>query len=281
MLHRFSLQYFAEEAGVTPAAAAPESVGSTGDGMQGQQTAEQVSNPQADAAGGERMSWEQIMADPEYNRRMQETVQARLRETRAAQEQLSQMQPLLDTLYQRFGTRDVNQISQSLLEDESYIEREAEKRNMPVDAAKAVLKAEREAAAAKYQLDQSRREEGFRRVAAQAAQTKQLYPDFNFEAELRNDKFRQMTDPNNPFALDVKTAYEVIHHNELMARTVQNTVQKTQQYVTNSIAANAGRPVENTGTAPGGVTQRDPRNLSAQDRAEIRKRVKAGEKIVF
>lgn len=273
-----ALQWFAEETGATPEAAAPGMVGST-DGMPAQQSGENI--PQADTVGGERLTWEQIMADPEYNRRMQETVQARLRETRAAQEQLSQMQPLLDTLYQRFGTRDVNEISQSLLEDESYIEREAEKRNMPIDAAKAVLKAERDAATAKAQLEQSRREEGFRRVAAQAAQTKQLYPDFNFEAELQNAKFRQMTDPNNPYALDVKTAYEVIHHNELMAKTVQSTVQKTQQYVTNAVAANASRPAENTGNASGAIGQLDPHNLSKQTREDIRKRVRNGEKIVF
>ena len=274
MLHDLALQLFAED-GVSPGAAAPESVGSP----EGQGQTVEENAPRADAVEG--MTWEQVMAVPEFNKRMQDIVQTRLRETKQAQEQLASMQPLLDTLQQRFGTRDVNQLSAALLDDESYIEQEAERRNMPIDAAKAVLKAERDANAARAQLEQSRKEAGFRRIAEQAAQTKQLYPDFNFEAELRNDKFRQLTNPDNPFALDVKTAYEVVHHNELIAKTVQGTVQKTQQYVTNAVAANAKRPAENTGTAPGAVDKRDPRSLTHADREEIRRRVRNGEKVVF
>lgn len=269
-MSRLSLQYFAEESGVSSEAAAPNTV-----------APESEPAPQEAPADAGKPTWEDIMADPEYNRRMQETVQARLRETRAAQEQLAQMQPLLSALQERFGTTDYNQISQALVEDESYIEREAEKRNMPIDAAKAVLKAEREAANAKAQLDQSRREAGFRRIAEQAAQTKQLYPDFNFEAELRNEKFRRMTDPSNPYGVDVKTAYEIVHHNEVLAKAVQTTAQKTQQYVTNAVAANAKRPAENVGNTTGAIGAIDPHNLTKENRADIRRRVKAGEKIVF
>ena len=277
MLHHLALQFFAEESGVTPAAAVPESGGSIETGGEVQAAPDQE-NTQAAAA---KPSWEDLMADPEYNRRMQETVQARLRETRAAQEQLNQMQPLLQALQERFGTTDYNQISQALVEDESYIEREAEKRNMPIDAAKAVLKAEREANQAKAQLEQSRRDAGFRRIAEQAAQTKQLYPDFNFEVELRNEKFRKLTDPSNPYGVDVKTAYELIHHNEMLAKTVQTTAQKTQQYVANAVAANQKRPAENVGNTSGAIGAFDPHNLSKENRADIRRRVKAGEKIVF
>ena len=58
-----------------------------------------------DAAAQEtsRPTWEALMQDPEYNRKMQEVVKSRLRAERSSEERLKVLSPALEALSRRYG----------------------------------------------------------------------------------------------------------------------------------------------------------------------------------
>lgn len=80
--------------------------------------------------------------------------------------------------------------------------------------------------------------------------------------------------------IDAKTAYEVIHKDDLYGGAMQYAAQQTAQKVVNNIQSRASRPVENGVNAQSGiVTKTDPEQFTKADLAEIRRRVARGEKI--
>lgn len=60
---------------------------------------------QAAAAG--KPSWEEILSDPEYNKRMQAIVSARVNEAKQAQEDMTLLAPALKQLHAHYGTKDL------------------------------------------------------------------------------------------------------------------------------------------------------------------------------
>lgn len=57
-------------------------------------------------AAAEKPSWEAILADPEYNKRMQAIVSARVKEAKQAQDTLQLLQPALELLRKSYGAED-------------------------------------------------------------------------------------------------------------------------------------------------------------------------------
>ena len=62
--------------------------------------------PKADAPT--RMSWDDIMKDPEYNKQMQAVVQSRLRSAKGAEESLQKMAPAIEVLARKYGLDPAN-----------------------------------------------------------------------------------------------------------------------------------------------------------------------------
>ena len=112
----------------------------------------------------------------------------------------------------------------------------------------------------------------------QAESAKQVYPSFDLRAEMQNPKFVDLLRSN----IDVRTAYEVIHKDDIIAGAMQFTAKKVEQNITNKIIANGARPSENGNSSQGAsVTKSDVSALTKADRAEIARRVARGEKISF
>lgn len=63
-------------------------------------------NEGQDAAAG-KPSWDAILADPEYNKRLQAIVSARVREAKQAQTDLDTLKPALKLLHAHYGTEDI------------------------------------------------------------------------------------------------------------------------------------------------------------------------------
>jgi hypothetical protein len=141
---------------------------------------------------------------------------------------------------------------------------------------------ERENADLKRQMDEQKQQEDAARIYAgwmdQSAALQQVYPGFDINVELQNPKFAELIFNN----VDVRTAYEVIHKDEIIPAAMQFTAQQVQQKLANSIAAGQGRPVENgIGNRASAVVKSDVTQLSKADRQEIIRRVQRGEKIRF
>ena len=153
---------------------------------------------------------------------------------------------------------------------------------MSVQDLKALRKMERENADLKRQMQEQQTKEKADKLYAQWLQqeqeTKKVYPSFNMQAEMQNPQFTALLRSN----IDVKTAYEVLHKDEIIPAAMQFAAKTVEQKVTNKIIANGARPTENGMSSQGAaVVKSDVSQLSKADRAEIIRRVQRGEKIRF
>lgn len=112
----------------------------------------------------------------------------------------------------------------------------------------------------------------------QSEALKGVYPNFDLNLELQNGKFVDLIKNN----VDVRTAYEVVHKDEIIPAAMKFTADKVKQQISNSIIANGARPTENgINSQSSALVKPDVSMLTKEDRAEIIRRVAKGEKISF
>ena len=111
-------------------------------------------------------------------------------------------------------------------------------------------------------------------LRAQAEETKAAYPDFDFEAEIKNPEFARLLKAG----VKVKDAYEVINIDAILDRSSKDAEKK----VVDSIRANASRPIENGSEGGSGILlSGNASKLTRKERADLAKRAAKGEKISF
>ena len=219
-----------------------------------------------------------------FDQRMQDTIQRRLKSTHEELDRYKALTPTLETLAKKYGVdpSDVKALNKAIEEDDSYFEEEALEKGITVEQLKEIRKMEKENAELKRQMaEQNRRDNANRQYAQwmeQADKAKAVYPSFNLNAELQNPQFLNLLRSN----VDVRTAYEVIHKDEIIPAAMQFTAKAVEQKITQKIIANGARPAENGNSSQGAtVTKSDVSQLTKADRAEIARRVARGEKISF
>jgi LysM repeat protein len=219
-----------------------------------------------------------------YDARMQETVQKRLKSTKETVEKYEALTPTLEALAKKYGVdpSDIKALNKAIEDDDSYYEREALEKGMTVEQLKEIRKMEKENAELKRQMEEQNRKDNANKLYAQwmeqAESTKQVYPSFDLRAEMQNPKFIDLLRSN----IDVRTAYEVIHKDDIIAGAMQFTAKTVEQKLTNKIIAGGARPSENGNSSQGAsVTKSDVSALTKADRDEIARRVARGEKISF
>ena len=224
----------------------------------------------------------------EFEQRVQGIIQDRLRGSREREAKVS---PILERIAQRYGidtadmaNLDLNALSEAIDSDTSQYEEEAMEKGIDVDVLAKVKKLERMEAQQQREAhereQQAQIERHLQTMVQQGEEVKKLYPAFDLQAELQNPAFVRLTAPG--VGVDVRTAYEVVHRDEMRGAEMQYAAQKSAQRIAASVQANGRRPAENGAAgAPGAMNKSDPTKLSKEDRAEIKRRVLAGEKIVF
>ena len=228
-----------------------------------------------------RMSWEEIMKDPEYNKQMQAVMRSRLREAKTAEENLAKLTPALELLARRHNldptNMDYDALTKAINDDDSYYEDKALEMGVSIETAKKIDKQERDSAREKAQeqrtLEEQKIHNHFINLERQGEDMKRVFPNFDLQKELENPAFFRMTSPN--VGISVEDAYYAIHRNEIQTAAMQVTAQKTAQKISNSIQAGSRRPDESgiSGQAPS-VTTFDYRNASAEQRAALKKRIR-------
>ena len=220
----------------------------------------------------------------QYDARVQDTVQKRLKGQKEIVDKFNALNPTLELMASKYGVdaSDIEALNKAISEDDSYYEQEAIEKGMTVQQLKEVKKMERENAALKAQMEEAQRQENGKKLYAQwmtqAEEAKKVYPSFDLRAEMNNPKFLELLRSN----IDVRTAYEVTHKDEIIAGAMQFTAKTVEQKVANKIAANGARPTENGMNSQGAsLVKSDVSQLSKADRAEIIRRVQRGEKIKF
>ena len=220
----------------------------------------------------------------QYDSRVQDTIQKRLKSSKETVDKYNALTPTLEILANKYGVdaTDIEALNKAIQEDDAFFEEEALKRGMSVQDLKSIRKMERENADLKRQMQEKETKEKADKLYTQWMQqeqdTKKVYPSFNMQAEMQNPKFVDLLRSN----IDVKTAYEVLHKDEILPAAMQFTAKTVEQKITNKIIANGARPTENGMSSQGAaVVKSDVSQLSKADRAEIIRRVQRGEKIRF
>lgn len=219
-----------------------------------------------------------------YDAKVQDTIQKRLKGTKETVDKYNALSPTLELLAKKYGVdaNNIEALNKAIEEDDAYYEEEALEKGVTVEHLKEIKKMEKENAELKRQMqEKNAKEQGAKLYAQwmeQGKATQSIYPSFDFRAEMQNPKFVELLKAN----IDVRTAYEVIHKDDIIPAAMQFTAKTVEQKLTNKIIANGARPTENgISSQSGAVTKSDVSQLSKADRAEIIRRVQRGEKIRF
>ena len=237
-----------------------------------------------------RMSWDEIMADPEYNKQMQLTVQSRLKNAKNAEEALAKIAPALEVLARKHGqdpaNPDYEALAKAINDDDAYYEDKALEMGVTVETAKRIDQQERDTARQQKQeainLEQQKLRNHFVKLEQQAEALKKVFPNFDLRTELQNPKFAQMTSPNSLMSLE--DAYYAVHRREIDAARSQVIAQQTTQKLSNAIQAGSRRPDENgTSGQSASVTTFDYSRASKAQRDALKQQIRAaaarGEKL--
>jgi len=237
-----------------------------------------------------RMSWDEIMADPEYNQQMQAVVQSRLKSAKNAEGNLAKLTPALEVLARKHGLDPANidyeALSKAIHDDEQYYEDKALEMGVDVNTARRVDQEERANARQQRQeaqtLEQQKIQQHIQKLQQQGEALKATFPNFDLRTELQNPAFARMTSPN--VGISVEDAYYAVHRQEIQTAAMKATAQQTAQKISNSIQAGRRRPAENgTSAQAPSATTFDYRNASPEQRAAIKQRIREaaarGEKV--
>ncbi|MBR3635831.1 MAG: hypothetical protein IKN47_06510 [Lachnospiraceae bacterium] len=241
-----------------------------------------------DASEEDQESFEDLIKGKfkdDFHKKVKGIINSRFAQTKGLEEQLNSYAPVLDALRNKYGLgrdADPEAIMSALDEDSSFYEDEALERGMSVEDLKSIKKIERENARLKEQMNAANTQREADRIyqgwLAQEAELKEIYPDFDFRTEAENEEFTSLIKNG----INLRTAYEVVHKDEIITGAMAMTAKKVKEQVTQSIAKNGKRPLENGINAGSGkVVKSDVEKLTKADRDEIEKRVMRGEKIVF
>ena len=235
-----------------------------------------------------RMSWDEIKADPEYNKEIQAIVQSRLKNAKASEESLSKLAPALELLARRHGLKadDYEGIAKAINDDDVYYEELALERGETLAETKRKDQQEREQAFAKREeaknLEEQKLRNHFMKLEQQGEAMKKVFPNFDLRKELQNPVFARMTSPN--VGVSVEDAYHAVHRREIDAARSQVIAQQTTQKISNAIQAGSRRPDENgTSGQSASVTTFDYSKASKAQREALKREIRAaaarGEKL--
>jgi hypothetical protein len=219
-----------------------------------------------------------------YDQRVQDTIQRRLKGSKEVVDKYNALTPMFEMLARKYGVEatDTEALMKAIEEDDAYYEEEALEKGVTVEQLKEIKKMERENADLRRQMqEENAKKKGAQLYAQwmdQAKKAKAVYPSFDLRAEMNNPKFVELLRAN----IDVRTAYEVVHKDDIIPAAMQFTAQAVEQKITNKIRANGARPTEN-GLASQGAAQvkSDVSQLTKDDLAEVARRVARGERISF
>lgn len=259
-----------------------------------EQVATAEPNPTEDKtekAAPTRMSWEEIMADPEYNKQMQSVVQSRLKNAKTAEETLSKIAPVIEVVARKYGQDpanvDYDALVKSVNDDDAYYEDKALEMGVSLETAKRIDQQERDHARQQREearnLEEQKLRNHFMRLEQQGEALKQVFPNFDLRTELQNPVFARMVAPGTGI-MSVEDAYHAVHRKEIEAAQSQVIAQRTAEKISNAIQAGSRRPDENgtSGQSPS-VTTFDYSKASREQREALKREIRAaaarGEKL--
>lgn len=221
----------------------------------------------------------------DFNKRVKGIIDKRLGDRKSLEKSLNDSRDLISLVAERYGVQDptdIHSLRSAIENDKKFYEDEAMEKGIDVQTLMDMKRVEREngrlRAMAEQQQQENERNQFFADLQRQAAELQQIYPNFTLEEESDNEQFVDLVQNGVP----VRTAYEVIHKDDIISGAMQFAAQEASRKVVNDIRAKGNRPVENGAKGQQGVeTKLDVTKMTAKERAELEKRALRGEKIIL
>lgn len=223
-----------------------------------------------------------------FAERTQSIIDKRFKETKVLETQFGELKPALDILMDKYNVKDPSKLTDAIMNDVEFLEQMADARGMTVEQFKRMrqleseneqLKIRSQTAEAQKKMDDQVAD--WYKQADELRGTKEkpgLYPNFDLRAETQNPQFLSLLKSG----IDLKTAYEVIHMDDIKSNIAKTTAKTVENNVTANIQAKGMRPAENgVNNNSGVIVKNDVRQLTKQDRAEIARRAQMGQTITF
>jgi hypothetical protein len=213
-----------------------------------------------------------------FTERTQKMIDRRFAEAKKLETRINSLSPLLDMLSQCYNVTDEAKLLDAVMADNSWLEDLADSRGLTVPQLKEIMKIEAQNKQLMAQVNQEnatfqakQQYDKWQNEALQAKTTHGYDIDIDAEADA-NPKFVNLL--RNGF--DVKTAFEIVHMDDIMA----GTVKRATQGVIENIKAKGMRPAENgANRTTGVVVKSDVTAFTKEDRRAIAERVRRGETI--
>ena len=122
-----------------------------------------------------------------------------------------------------------------------------------------------------------RKENLIQKLKLQEQEARHLYPKLSLVEEAKNPDFVALL----KCGVDVRSAFEVIHKDEIIAASMEYAAREVERMMTNKVLAGGFRPTENGGNHGPAVTKVDVKSMTRQERKDMIRRVRMGEKITL
>ncbi len=302
----FDLQLFGEEgadmagadtgsSGIATADAGNLGAEGVATGSTGEQVAPAGMDQNVETAPQVEETWDDLIKGKfkkDYDKAIKSAINKRFKNDRGLQSQIDSIDPIVRAMADRYGVKPnpdgsipIAALQAAIDNDNSFYEKEAFERGISVEELKRSKQMEREISMLKNQQAQSERDRQWQEVVAQADATKQMYPNFDLDAEMSDPNFGRLLATMQKAGMPnaVQTVYEVIHRDEIMSGAMAFTAQKVAAKVANSVQSGMSRPSENgvgqQSTASVGAV--DPSKLTRAQIDDIKMRAARGERITF
>ena len=219
-----------------------------------------------------------------YDAKVQDTVRKRLKNNSEIVNKYNALTPAIELLAHKYDVdaNDITALAKAIEEDDSYIEDEALELGVSTQTLRKIKSMERENAELKRQRMEADNQKAMQQTYAnwmgQAEKAKETYPKLDMHVEAKNPEFLKLLNAG----IDVKTAFEVIHKDEIFPAVMRYTAKQVEQKIANKIQANGNRPSENgLSNHSSASVKSDVSQLSKQEFADYMQRISRGEKISF
>lgn len=212
----------------------------------------------------------------DYTKAVENVVSQRLKKYKGLEAQMEKLQPILKLAGNQYGIDPsdedfISKISSAINNDDHFYEKYALEKGCSVEEAKRVVSLEQHIAELDRKKEAREREEAFERswdiVLKQAEATKQIFPQFDLEVQMQDERFARLL----ANGVDTTAAFIATNHKNIIPATVQMATEQAVQQTVNAVKANKARPVENgLSSQATAVIKDDPSKFTLADFKQIR-----------
>lgn len=219
----------------------------------------------------------------DFDSAVQKVVKQRVRGLNQYKGQAEAMAPIIDQLGALYGIdtsdprkTDFAALAQRFSADERLYSAEAMEKGMSADALKKEYAGRAENTAMRRQLQEYQMREAFAGIQADFARDVTARYGADFETEMQNPDFARLMGAGVP----PKTAYEVIHQQEIAQAQAQLVANQARENVMRTIQAQGARPQEIGAGAAGGENVPMKTHWSRAEVEDMRRRAARGERVI-